>query len=165
MRGRYTPFILAAAFLLSGCGTAIDGDDCSDCGPCGFVGGPNQSDGLSQTGIGLDAGGRTVVQLGIWRQGQCAGAGGETFLLVWDGGQATLEATEAWQELDESTVTYDSDGSYTFTAHDLRVTSTRTPDTGFDFGFNDSGSGVATSLQCELDAEVDAELTCAAPPE
>jgi hypothetical protein len=96
--------ICVAAGLL-GCA-----EDCMDCGECGLVGGPNQSDSIGPVRIGAAPDGTPTAELSRYVAGQCAGAGSFTFWVQHLEGQLSVVPRPSGQQLDTTAATQQSSG-------------------------------------------------------
>ncbi|WP_437302643.1 hypothetical protein [Sorangium sp. So ce388] len=136
-------------------------EDCHDCGPCGFVGGPNPTNVIFVDGVGVDDTGAPAVALLLAKAGQCASDGADNFWLRPGDGSFTLEPRGERGGLDTSLVNYngsDDNGSlYRWRGRDLTMTFQRTETELVRFTFIDAGA--ATTIGCVAgEATIDCAL-------
>jgi hypothetical protein len=135
--------------------------ECNDCGECGFVGGPNQGDSIGRYETGADPKGVPTVELVRYREGECAGAGGNTFWVRFEGGAIAVVPAAGELDLDAATrgPTAGESSTYTFHGPGVTVTIELAPD-GHHIAFNDGTTKAA--VRCALAGE-DA-IACAPDP-
>jgi hypothetical protein len=95
-------------------------EDCYDCGPCGFQGGPNPADVLEAYNVGADADGVAVVEISLLKEGECGMQGAGHFWLRWDAGSISVVEAPFDEAIDTSMVEYEN-GRYTWKDRDLAV--------------------------------------------
>ena len=138
--------MLAMVVCLAAC-TQPTGE-CYDCGPCGLAGGPNGADSIAVLTKGVDEAGTPTIELGLWKQGECAGGNRDTYWLRFEGGTILLEQRTAPGGLDDSVVTYDGT-TYSWSEPPLQMTTERDrTETVFHF----TEDGATTDVGCSIDA-------------
>jgi hypothetical protein len=152
---------IAALFLVMtssvACGSGIEDGDCFDCGPCGFVGGPNIGDSISFSSPGLDAVGRLVVPLRLDRDGECGGENASFTLVVFDNDVLAAESSNSYVELDTSSV-MSADGDYWLSDPPTQITVARIDSSSVDITV--SAGAVNAVLSCALSETDGGAITC-----
>ncbi|MGK3961418.1 hypothetical protein WMF38_50975 [Sorangium sp. So ce118] len=124
LRALCTITLLLVLYPITSC-VGPEEEDCYDCGPCGFVGGPNRTNEIFFDAAGVDDTGAPAVELLLAKAGRCASDGADHFWLRLADGSFTLDPRGERGGLDTSLVNYDG-SVYRWRGRDLTMTFQRT---------------------------------------
>jgi len=120
----------------------VDPNDCYDCGPCGYVGGPNETDELHMGASGVDANNVATIALNTWVKGQCVSEGSSRIFVQYDAGKITSKLAPVDQTLDMSAVMYAND-MYEWTGRGIAATTAQLSTLSMRVAFTEGGMTMA----------------------